>query len=87
MRGQCRVHVVGVVQHEVEPPRAARQQEALEALDARRVVQPQRGAVGIEDAQLAPGLLEQPVDRGLEAGAVVEALVCGFASCAFSRCR
>ena len=45
--------VVGAVHDEVQAPGAAREQEALEPLDARRVVQPQRCAVGLEHAQLA----------------------------------
>src|SRR5258706_524337 len=36
--------VLGVVQHEVEPPRAARGEEALERADARGAVQAQRRA-------------------------------------------
>ena len=38
----------------------------------------QRGEVRVEDPQLAPGLREQPVHRGLEFGLAVEALVLGF---------
>jgi hypothetical protein len=70
--------MIGVVQHEVQAPRAARREEALESADARRIVQPQRRAVRIEHAQLAPGLAEQPLDRGLEALGTVESLVGRF---------
>ena len=80
--------MVGVVHHEVEAPRAAREQEARRGARCARVVQPQRRAVGIEDAQLAAGLLEQAVDRGLEAVAGVEALVDRrVSSIVFSRIR
>jgi hypothetical protein len=79
--------VLGVVQHEVQAPGAAGEQEFFDALDAHRIVQQQRRAVRIESAQLAAGLLEQAVDRRLEAGAIVEAVVCGLAHFAFSRCR
>jgi hypothetical protein len=47
-----------VVQHEVDPPGAARPQEGLQRVDARRIVQAQRGPIGVERAQLAPGLQE-----------------------------
>jgi hypothetical protein len=42
--------MLGVVQHEIYPPRAARQQEALQGGDARRFVEAQRGGVGIKNA-------------------------------------
>ncbi len=78
--------VLGVVKHQVDAPRAAGHQEALEALHARRIVEPQLRAVGIEDAQLPPRLLQQPVDRRLEIGVGLEALVNGLAHVtAFSR--
>jgi len=77
---------VGAVEHQVDAPRAARHQEALEARDARRIVKPQPGAVGVEDAQLPPRLLQQAVDRRLEIGVGLEALVNGLAHvAAFSR--
>jgi hypothetical protein len=66
-----------VVQHHVEPPGAAFAQEALQRADAGRVVEPQRGAVGVEDAQLAPRRGEEAIERLLESLAVVEALVEG----------
>src|SRR5438094_660401 len=63
--------VVGLVDHQVDAPRAARAEEALELRDARGIVQPERRAVRIEDAQLASRLGEQPLHRALEAGAGV----------------
>src|SRR5438045_6284647 len=73
------LQMLGVVQHHIDTPRAARVEEALQALDARRVVQAQCRAVGIEDAQLTTGLREQAVHGGLEAGAGVEPPVARFA--------
>src|SRR5262249_37074453 len=65
------------MQHHVQPARAARAQEALQASEPRGVVQPQAGAVRIEDAQLPARALEQAIDRGLEALASIEAFVHG----------
>jgi hypothetical protein len=58
-----------------ERPHAAREEEALQPLHAPGVVQLERRAVGVEDAQLAARLLEQAIHRGLEALVGVEALV------------
>jgi hypothetical protein len=76
--------VIGLVHHHIDTPRAARAEEPFEERDARRVVQAQRRSIGIEDAQLASGLAEQPLDRRLEAGARIESLVGRFVLHRFS---
>ncbi|MEX2239427.1 MAG: hypothetical protein WD775_01900 [Burkholderiales bacterium] len=84
-------HVLRVVQRDEDAPRAARQQERLQPLDALGVVQPQRREARVEDAQLAAGRGQQPVHRLLEFGLAVERPVLGLRGClahrACSRCR
>ena len=70
--------MVGLVHHHMDTPRAARREEGFEQRNARRVVQLERRAVGIEDAQLAPRLGEQPLHRAMKSGARVEAFVGGL---------
>ena len=70
--------VVGVVHHDVDFARAAAAQEAVELRDARGRVQPQGLEVGIEQANLAHGLHQQPIHRLLEVRLAFEPLVVRF---------
>ena len=78
MLGPAPRQQVGVVHDDVDPARAAAAQEPVQLRDARRGTQAQRRQVGIEDAQLARGLLEQAVDRLLEFGFAFETPVLGL---------
>ncbi len=60
--------VLGVVHHQLDPARAAGAQEGVDLGDAPGRIELQRRRVGIENPQLAPRLLEQPVHRQLEFG-------------------
>ena len=75
---------------DVDAARAARREEARQLLHARRGIQAQRLQVGVENAQLAPGRGEQPVERVLEIGFRFELLILRLRPClahgARSRC-
>src|SRR4051812_31334826 len=73
--------MVGIVNGDVDAPRAAGKDEALQPLDARRVVDAQGGEIRIEDAKRAAPLLERAIHRRLEEAARIEALVDRPAQC------